>query len=146
MHGLYGLQYQLASLVADRPYHVPRGSMDYMRFVAEFPDPFQHLVPLLFCGSCFHDDYHSLFPFPVPKRERPEDIPPALQILYLHIKTEKAAGDYLLSTHGFGILDLIQLSVDHTFTSGRRPKIKAAPKVKGNKGEIAAGYHVAYIG
>jgi hypothetical protein len=51
-----------------------------------------------------------------------------------------------LSTHGFGILDLKQLSSNHTSTPGRRPKIKAAPKVKGNKVEIAAGYHVAYIG
>jgi hypothetical protein len=43
-------------------------------------------------------------------------------------------------------LDLIQLSVDRTFTPGRRPKIKATPKVKGKKREIAAGYHVVYIG
>jgi hypothetical protein len=145
MHGFYGLQNKLATLVADRSYDVPCGSMDYMRFVAEFLYPFQHLVPLLFCGSSFHDDDHYLFPFRVPKRKRPEDIPPALINFCVH-KTEKAGGGYLLSTHGIGILDLMQLSFEHTFTPGRRPKIKAAPKVKGNKVKIAAGYHVAYIG
>jgi hypothetical protein len=61
-------------------------------------------------------------------------------------KTEKAGGGYLLSTHGFGIPDLMQLSANHTYTPGRRPKIKAAPKVKGSKGEIAVYYHVAHIG
>jgi hypothetical protein len=61
-------------------------------------------------------------------------------------KTEKAGGGHLLSTHGFGIPDLIQLSVNHTFTPGRRPKIKAAPKVKGSKGEIAVDYHTGHIG
>jgi hypothetical protein len=59
--------------------------------------------------------------------------------------TKKAGGGYLLSTHGFGFFGFYQLSVHHTFTPGRRPKMKAAPKVKGKKGEIAGGNHGGYL-
>jgi hypothetical protein len=39
------------------------------------------------------------------------------------------------------VLPDIQLLPDYTFTLGRRPKIKAAPKVKGKKGKIAVNIH-----
>ncbi|MEI8355833.1 MAG: hypothetical protein WCG31_07075 [Deltaproteobacteria bacterium] len=61
-------------------------------------------------------------------------------------KLQKPGGGYLLSTRGFDTPDLIQLSVNQTFSPGRRHKIKAAPKVKGSKVEIAVDSHVAYIG
>jgi hypothetical protein len=65
-------------------------------------------------------------------------------VAYLSLKTKKP-GVGFLSTHGFGSSGFFQLSTDRTFTPGRRPKIKAAPKVKGKKREIAVRNHEMYI-
>jgi hypothetical protein len=63
------------------------------------------------------------------------------------LKTEKA-GVGFLSTHGFRSCNLVQLSPKSNLYPGRRPKIKAVPKVKvkikgkavGNHGGILADF------
>jgi hypothetical protein len=59
----------------------------------------------------------------------------------MRIKLKKPGEDIICPPTAFGFPDFIQLSANQTFTSGRRPKIKAAPKVKGKKSEIAVSNH-----
>jgi hypothetical protein len=77
--------------------------------------------------------------FYLPKRKRPEDCPPALKLLQL---LEKAQSRGLVSVHPR--LSVVKFSFGYpksNLYSGRRPKIKAVPKVKAKKGKVAVVNH-----
>jgi len=80
----------------------------------------------------------------VPKRKRPEDLPPAFFGCILISETKKP-GVGFLSTLGFGSSGFFSAIHGSSLFPGRRPKIKAAPKGKVKKREIAAGNHETYI-